>query len=67
MPTGKVANYFDERGFGFIVPDDDSAHVFVHVSHIVNAAPLKKDQKGSFEFATDARSGKPRADKVRVL
>jgi cold shock protein len=67
MPIGKVANYFDERGFGFIAPDDGSAHIFVHVSHIANADILKKDQSVSFEFVTDARTGKPRADRVRVL
>jgi CspA family cold shock protein len=67
MPIGKVANYFEERGFGFIAPDDGSAHVFVHVSHIANADVLKKDQGVSFELATDARTGKPRADRVRVI
>jgi CspA family cold shock protein len=67
MPIGKVANYFEERGFGFIAPDDGSAHLFVHVSHIANADALKKDQNVSFEFTTDTRTGKPRADRVRVL
>jgi cold shock CspA family protein len=38
----------------------------VHVSHIANADILKKDQSVSFEFVTDARTGKPRADRVRV-
>ncbi|SIO51205.1 cold shock protein (beta-ribbon, CspA family) [Bradyrhizobium erythrophlei] len=67
MPIGKVANYFEERGFGFIAPDDGSAHIFVHVSHIANADVLKKDQSVSFEYASDARTGKPRADRVRVI
>jgi hypothetical protein len=30
----------------------------VHVSHIANADILKKDQSVSFEFVTDARTGK---------
>jgi cold shock protein len=67
MSTGTVANYFEERGFGFIAPDDGSAHIFVHVSHIANADTLKKDQSVSFEYASDARTGKQRADRVRVL
>lgn len=67
MPIGKVANYFEDRGFGFIAPDDGSAHIFVHVSHIANADILKKDQSVSFEFVTDARTGNPRADRVRVI
>jgi CspA family cold shock protein len=67
MPIGTVTNYIEDRGFGFIAPDDSSAHLFVHVSHIANADMLKKDQSVSFEFATDARTGKPRADRVRVI
>jgi cold shock protein len=67
MPQGRVANYFEDRGFGFIAPDDGGAHVFVHVSHIANADVLKKDQSVSFEFVTDGRTGKQRADRVRVI
>jgi CspA family cold shock protein len=67
MPIGTVANYFEERGFGFIAPDDGGAQDFVHVSHIANADVLKKDQSVSFEIVTDVRSNKPRADRVRVL
>lgn len=67
MSTGTVANYFEDRGFGFIAPDDGSAQVFVHVSHVANSAPLRKDQRVSFEIVNDERRGKPRADRVRVI
>jgi len=66
MPFGIVDNYFEERGFGFI-KSDTGGSVFVHVSHVASSAPLKKDQRVSFEIVTDDRSGKPRADRVRVL
>src|SRR4051794_33346056 len=67
MAQGRVANYFEERDFGFIAPDDGSAHVFVHVSHLTNADLLQKDQAVSFDIVTDHRRNKPRADRVRVL
>jgi CspA family cold shock protein len=67
MPQGTVANYFEERGFGFIAPDDGSEQVFVHVSHVANSAPLKKDQRVSFDIVTDDRRNRPRADRVRVI
>jgi cold shock protein len=67
MPIGRISHYDGDRGFGFIAPSDGSADIFVHVSHIENADVLEKDQSVSFEFATDARTGKPRADKVRVI
>jgi len=67
MSTGTVANYFDDRGFGFIAPDGGDPHVFVHVSHIMNADALKKDQRVSFDIVIDDRRNKPRADRVRVI
>lgn len=67
MSTGTVTNYFEDRGFGFIVPDGDGAEVFVHVSHIMNADALKKDQRVSFDIVTDDRRNRPRADRVRVI
>jgi CspA family cold shock protein len=67
MSTGRVSHYDDGRGFGFIVPDDGGADVFVHANYLVNADALRKDQRVSFEVVNDDRRGKPRADKVRVI
>jgi cold shock protein len=67
MPIGKISHYDEARGFGFIIPDDGGADVFVYVNHLVNADFLRKDQCVSFEVVSDERRGKPRADKVRVI
>ncbi len=67
MPTGKVSHYDSGRGFGFIIPDDGGADVFVHATNITNADILKRDQGVSFEIVLDDRRNKPRADRVRVI
>jgi cold shock protein len=67
MSTGRILQYDEVRRFGFIIPDGGGADVFVHANYVVNADALKKDQRVSFEVVNDDRSGKTRADKVRVL
>ena len=67
MSTGRISHYDEGRGFGFIIPDDGGADVFVHANYLVNADFLRKDQKVSFEVVNDDRRGRPRADRVRVI
>lgn len=68
MSTGTVTTFLEDRGFGFIRPDDRSeADVFVHARHIMNRDVLKTGDRVSFEVVVDDRRGKPRADNVRVV
>ena len=69
MATGKVKWFNDQKGYGFIAPDDGSKDVFVHISAVERAGlrSLKENQAVSFELVTDRRSGKQSADQLRAL
>ena len=63
MATGTVKFFNDQKGYGFIQPDDGGKDVFVHVSAVERSGlrGLVEGQKVSFEVETDRRSGKPSA------
>lgn len=49
MQTGKVKFFNEEKGFGFIVPENGSKDLFVHISGVKNGVPLKEDSKVEYE------------------
>jgi len=64
--TGTVKWFNDEKGYGFITPDDGSADLFVHFKaiQIDGFKTLKEGQKVSF-VATQGQKGM-QADDVRL-
>jgi cold shock protein len=67
MPTGTVKWYNDQKGYGFIQPDDGGKDVFVHVSALEKAGMrgLQEGQKVSFDVIRDDRRGKESAENLR--
>ena len=60
MQTGTVKFYNDQKGFGFIQPDDGSKDVFVHATALERAGMrgLSEGQKVQFDTEQDRRTGK---------
>ncbi|RDJ01486.1 cold-shock protein [Rhizobium grahamii] len=67
MATGTVKFFSGDKGFGFITPDNDGADVFVHVSALQYGSSLSEGQKVSYEVGQDRKTGKSKAENVRLI
>ena len=68
METGTVKWYNDQKGYGFIQPDNGGKDVFVHATALERAGirGLREGQKVSFDTAEDRRSGKIAVNNIQT-
>ncbi len=68
MSTGTVKWFNDQKGYGFIQPDDGGKDVFVHISAVQRSGlnGLVEGQKISYELETDRRTGKQSAGNLKT-
>ena len=69
MNTGTVKFYNDQKGYGFIAPDNGGKDVFVHATALERAGirGLAEGQKVIFDTQTDPRSGKIAVGKLETV
>ncbi|MGH2837710.1 MAG: cold-shock protein [Thermoleophilaceae bacterium] len=67
MGQGTVKFFSDDKGFGFITPDEGGKDLFVHHSAIVGDGyrSLQENAKVSYDEEADAKG--PRAVNVQVI
>jgi CspA family cold shock protein len=69
MSTGIVKWFSNQKGFGFIQPEDGGKDVFIHISAVERAgmSTLNEGQKLSYDLVADRRTGKSSADNLRAV
>lgn len=67
MPNGTIKWFSDEKGFGFITPDDGSKDLFVHQSAINGEGFRSLEEGAKVSYDTEASDKGPRAANVTTL
>jgi cold shock protein len=67
MPNGRIKMFNEDKGFGFIKPDDGSGDVFFHVSALRDGDEITVGKAVTFEIGVDPKSGKNKAVSVDLV
>ena len=67
MAKGKVKWFSDQKGYGFIVPDDGGSDLFVHYSNIVGDGFRTLQENQEVEYTESQGKKGPEATEVRPL
>ena len=64
MPKGTIKMWSEERGFGFIKPEDGSQDVFFHVTALREGDEIAEGATVKYETDIDKKTGKTKATSV---
>jgi CspA family cold shock protein len=68
MESGTVKFYNEQKGYGFIQPDNGGKDVFVHATALERAgmSSLREGQKVRFDTQPDRRTGKIAVNNIQA-
>ena len=66
MPTGTVKWFSNQKGFGFVTPEDGSEDVFVHQSAIVGEGDSGLSEGAKVTYETESGPKGPKAANVQT-
>jgi CspA family cold shock protein len=68
MESGTVKFYNEQKGYGFIQPDNGGKDVFVHATALERAGmnSLREGQKVRFDTQPDRRTGKIAVNNIQA-
>ncbi len=67
MATGTVKWFSDEKGFGFITPDEGTDDLFVHQSAIVGEGYKSLSEGAKVSYESESGDKGPRAVNVQAI
>jgi cold shock protein len=69
VQLGRLKFWNQDRGFGFIKPDDGDSDVFLHISALKRSGidDIAEGARLSFEVEADERTGMPSATNIAVV
>jgi CspA family cold shock protein len=67
MATGTVKWFSDDKGFGFITPDDESKDLFVHHTAIVGEGYRSLPEGAKVSYDAEPGDKGPKAANVQVV
>lgn len=67
MKTGKVKWYNKEKGFGFILSDEDNKDIFVHRSALMESSLSALEEGQTISYDLSERQGRFSAINLKII